>query len=94
MGGARCAEKLFKERPGDYTLVEDLIVPALWIGVSAYPAAFLFHYRNWPALVTYLLTALGWHAFHKRNVCSKCLNVKCALNPRFAGRTGRVQITR
>jgi hypothetical protein len=94
MGGGQCSRKLFKQRTGDYTLIEDLIVPALWIGVSAYPVIFLVHYRSWPALTVYLLAALGWQIFHKRNICSKCLNVKCALNPRFVGRTGRVQITR
>lgn len=94
MGGGQCAKRIFKKREGDYSLFEDLIVPALWIGVSVYPAAFLFYYKSWVAFFIYIATAIGWQVFHKRNVCSKCLNVKCALNPNFVGRTGRVQITR
>lgn len=94
MGGGQCAKRLFKPRHGDYTLFEDLIVPTLWISVSAYPALFLIYFECWLSLVAYLASALGWQVFHKRNVCSKCLNVRCALNPRFVGRTGRVQITK
>lgn len=94
MGGGQCAKRLFKPRVGDYTLVEDMIVPGLWIGVSAYPALLLIYYRSWLAFLIYLVTALGWQIFHKRNVCSKCLNVKCALNPNFVGRKGRLQVLR
>jgi hypothetical protein len=94
MGGGQCAKKIFKPREGDYTLLEDLIVPALWIGVSAYPVIFLLYYKSWLTLLAFLVTTLGWQVFHKRNVCSKCLNVKCGLNPRFVGRSGRVQIMR
>jgi len=94
MGGGQCAGRLFKQRAGDYTLIEDLIVPMLSSGVSAFPVLFLWYYRAWPALVVYLVAALGWQVLHKRNVCSKCLNVRCALNPRFVGRSGRVQISR
>lgn len=94
MGGGQCAKRIFKRREGDYTLVEDLIVPALWIGVSAYPVVFLFYYGSYVTLLVYSIAALGWHAFHKRNICSKCSNDKCALNPRFVGRTGRVHISR
>lgn len=94
MGGGQCAKRIFKRRHGDYTLLEDLIVPGLWIGVSAYPVFFLFYYKGWLSLVVYLAMALGWQIAHKRNVCSKCLNVKCALNPRFVGRTARTRITK
>lgn len=89
MGGGQCAQRLFKPRQGDYTLAEDLAVPALWIGVSAYPALWLLYYQRWLALVVYCALALGWQIFHKRQVCAKCLNVRCALNPRFIGRSGR-----
>jgi hypothetical protein len=91
MGGGSGAKLLFQARPGDYTLLDDLLIPILWIVVSAYPVYFLFRYRCWTGLVAYLIANLGFHIFHKRNICSKCLNVKCALNPRFAGRSGRRQ---
>lgn len=90
MGGGKCAERFFSPRSGDYTLIEDLMVPALWIAVTVYPMLFLIYFRSWIALLVYSMSVGGWHILHKRNVCSKCLNVRCALNPRFVGRTGRV----
>jgi hypothetical protein len=89
MGGGQCAKRLFAARVGDYTLAEDLIVPALWIGVSIYPVIFLIYYSDWVALVAYCLLAIGWQIIHKRHVCAKCRNVRCALNPRFVGRAAR-----
>jgi hypothetical protein len=89
MVGGRCAKRVFKPRQGDYTLVEDLTVPALWIVISMYPTLFLVYYQSWLPLLAYCVLAVGWQIFHKRNVCSKCLNVRCALNPRFVERTGR-----
>lgn len=89
MGGGQCAARLFRARQGDYTLMEDLLVPALWIGVSAYPVPWLLYNRAWLFLAVYLLLAVGWQIYHKRNICSQCRNVRCALNPRFVGRTGR-----
>lgn len=89
MGGGQCAKHLFKPRYGDYTFWEDLTVPVLWISISVYPPLFLFYYQGWLSLLVFCALTIGWQIFHKRNICSKCLNVKCALNPRFVGRTGR-----
>lgn len=90
MGGGQCAARLFRARQGDYTLFEDLLVPALWIGVSAYPVPWLFYYQAWALLALYLLCTLSWQIFHKRSICGKCRNVRCALNPRFVGRQQRL----
>jgi hypothetical protein len=89
MGGGQCAPHLFKARRGDYTLLEDLLVPLLWLGISVYPVALLIYYKGWTALVIYCTLANAWQEYHKRNICSKCLNVRCALNPHFVGRSGR-----
>lgn len=89
MAGGQCAQRFFKARSGDYTLGEDLVIPLLWLGVSIYPPVILFIYKSWWALVLFLVLALSWQIFHKQRICAKCLNVKCALNPRFVGRSGR-----
>lgn len=86
MFGGQFAGRCFAHRPEDYTPFEDVIVPLLWIITSAFPAFFLIGYRAWESLLLYLTLVILWQTMHKRNICVKCKNVRCALNPRYVGR--------
>lgn len=83
MSGGQCAKKWFRFRGGNYSRFEDLAVPLLWIGVSTYPVIFFIGYQAWLPLVIFLSIMLTWQILHKRNICTQCKNIYCALNPRF-----------
>lgn len=84
--GGQFAGRCFANRPGDYTPFEDVIVPLLWIITSVFPVLFLVWYRAWESLLLYLALVIIWQIMHKRTICVRCLNIRCALNPRYTGR--------
>lgn len=82
MFGGKCSYLLYKKRGGNYTFFETGVVVVGWFLLTLFPLPFLLIYKLWSWLIIYLIVAVGWQVLHKKNVCDKCLNVKCSMNPR------------
>ena len=85
--GGQCSAALFEKREGEYTKFESTFVGMTWMITIIYPLYWLARpvYNSPQAfniiyLITFLITSVSWQVIHSKTCCTRCKNLKCALN--------------